>query len=74
MSGLSALLGVTTEIEMNVEAQMTNEELQDCIIQTNAMIKSTEPGAERMAHLNRHLLDLLAIQKSRAAMVSLSDA
>lgn len=58
---------------MNVEVKMTNDELQDCIIQTAALIKSTEPFAERMAHLNRHLLELLEIQKSRAAMVILSD-
>lgn len=47
----------------------TNEELQDCIIQTNAMIKTSEPDADRLVGLNQHLLDLLTIQKKRAAMV-----
>lgn len=59
---------------MNIEASMTNDELQSAIIDTNTMIKNCEPGAERRRVLTKHLQRLLEIQIARAAMIEIKEA
>jgi len=50
---------------------MSNAELQDAIVQTNAMVKSCDPNAKRMPELQNHLARLLDAQHSRASMVKI---
>jgi hypothetical protein len=52
---------------------ITNEELRQTIIDTNAMIKACDPSAERKPALEQHLKSLLDIQISRARAVVLKD-
>ncbi len=51
-----------------LEHLMSNTDLQDAIIHTNAMIKSCAPAARRMTELEQHLNTLLDVQISRASM------
>jgi hypothetical protein len=53
---------------------MSNNELQDAIVQTNAMVKSCASDAQRMPLLQKHLESLLETQKSRASMAKLIEA
>jgi hypothetical protein len=48
---------------------MSNAELQDAIIHTDAMIRRCPQGAERMRELKSHLSLLLDAQHSRATML-----
>lgn len=59
---------------MNIEANMTNDELQSAIIDTNAMIKNCEPSADRLRLFTKHLELLLEIQIARAAMYQIKEA
>ena len=58
---------------MKTKYAMDNEELQDAIVHTNAMIKSCVPKAARMHNLNKHLTALLKHQETRASLVSLPE-
>ncbi len=58
---------------MSTTYLMDNEELQDAIVHTNAMIKSCAPNADRMPNLNKHLTALLEHQETRAALVNLPE-
>ena len=52
-----------------LEHIMTNSELQDAIIQTNAIIKSCSPSSDRKSKLDNHLESLLDCQHSRAKLL-----
>jgi hypothetical protein len=45
---------------------MTNQELQDAILQTNVMIKNSTPGSEKERVLIDHFKALLENQRVRA--------
>jgi len=53
---------------------MSNNELQDAIVQTNAMIKNCDLTAKRMPVLQQHLEKLLDSQQYRATMAKLIEA
>ncbi len=53
---------------------MSNSELQDAIVQTNAMVKGCDPAAKRMHLLQQHLESLMESQKSRASMAKIVEA
>lgn len=48
---------------------MNNNELQDSIIQTNAMLKACDPTSARFQPLSEHFERLLEIQAARALSV-----
>lgn len=49
---------------------MSNAELQDAIVMTNAMAKNTPADAATHQAVMQHLQKLLEIQRARAAWVS----
>ncbi len=53
---------------------MSNTDLQEAIIHTNAMIKSCTPSAHRMNKLQDHLVNLLDVQLSRSTMAKAGEA
>jgi hypothetical protein len=56
---------------MNASYYMTNEELQNCIIETSAMLKGYIPGEDPFKLLVKHLEKLITIQACRAEALTI---